>query len=796
MAHKRKQLILISAVFALLVGVSATSITGLAQQTVPRSFHYVDGKPLHALRDGEFRVHHASLPPTSGKVYIYASLGMPAVNPVPYLQGSPIAAQFVTLGETRAGKFLPAIRFGLKERETLAGQRAQLMPWVFDGTTNHFGGYARPATLYDFRIELDTATSSATVFTAGRGDDHWFMLAEDVGLIFPVSEINEVLVEQYADAAGVHDLSVQQVRNPAREVLVGSDTGRKRRVTAGRGFRFQSMRSVWRERGRHVVISRDERRWQGFADVALSKTGRLLATYCDGPKHGGNGKAVIRSSDDWGKTWSGEQTMEALRGANERIQKLKDGSLLFTSGEMYPTVDFQQSLDDGKTWTVIGSFDVRSFGLYQHYAMSHVLESADGTWFIVGSDMVGKEQRERLQVFASGNRGREWHLRALIDTFPTTGHGGSEASILELSDGRLAIYARESRNDGFPGFRVFSNDKGNTWSEPEDLPIQTSGRILANFLADGRVMLTTRTWIGRPALWAWIENPSRRIGFQISGVHYNDKSSKGLKDGVLYIDNDGRLGQFTRYLLRPPSAPEDEVSLIANVMVLENQGNAATVSIPFAGRLSIYPEHAVFSGGTKEVTLSIAAQTFHTYVVKSGKGRVTIHIDGKLALDTTDVDQRNTNAGCLPFGVGPLLFSFGNYPTPELFSQDAAPCSTAMLPFQITPGVTGLALWKSVEVVTVSQNGREHRTSWIAAKDGFPDQYQLDNVIEVEATVSGMDQGYSGWVQLPDNRVFVVNYTDDTAVIWPGTNTFPYGCSWIRGTYLLPSDLDAVTTVR
>jgi hypothetical protein len=119
-----------------------------------------------------------------------------------------------------------------------------------------------------------------------------------------------------------------------------------------------------------------------------------------------------------------------------------------------------------------------------------------------------------------------------------------------------------------------------------------------------------------------------------------------------------------------------------------------------------------------------------------------------------------------------------------------------MLPFQITPGVTGLALWKSVEVVTVSQNGREHRTSWIAAKDGFPDQYQLDNVIEVEATVSGMDQGYSGWVQLPDNRVFVVNYTDDTAVIWPGTNTFPYGCSWIRGTYLLPSDLDAVTTVR
>ena len=466
-----------------------------------------------------------------------------------------------------------------------------------------------------------------------------------------------------------------------------------------------------------------------------------------------------------------------------------DGSLLFISGEMYPMVELQQSVDDGETWKVIGRFDVRSFGLYQHYTMSHVLESTDGTWFIVGSDMVGKHRRERLQVFASTDKGKRWELRALIDTFAATGHGGSEASILELADGRLVIYARESRNDGFPGFRLFSSDKGMTWSEPEDLPIQVSGRVQAGFLADGRVMLTTRTWIGRPALWAWIEDPARRIGFQISGVHFNDKSSKGLKDGALYIDNDGRLGQFTRYLLRPPNGPEDIVTLTATVMALENQGNAATIAIPFAGRLSIHPGHVVFTGGKEDVTLTIVPQKFHTYRVRSGQGRVTIHIDDKLVLDTTDVDRRNVTDGCLPFAVGPLLFSFGNYPTPEWFSKDVAPCLTAMLPFQITPAVTGLSLWKSVEATTEFRNGKKHHSSWVAARDGFPDQYQLDNVIEVEATVTGMDQGYSGWVQLPDGRVFVVNYTDDTAIIWPGTNTSPYGCSWIRGTYLLPADL-------
>lgn len=35
--------------------------------------------------------------------------------------------------------------------------------------------------------------------------------------------------------------------------------------------------------------------------------------------------------------------------------------------------------------------------------------------------------------------------------------------------------------------------------------------------------------------------------------------------------------------------------------------------------------------------------------------------------------------------------------------------------------------------------------------------------IEVEASIAGIEQGYSGWVQLDDGRIFVVNYTDDTA---------------------------------
>lgn len=751
------------------------------------SFYYDQGKLSRALRDGEFRVHEKRLESVSGKIFVYATFGMPNSNPVPYVGGFPTGVQIVTLGQTTDGKFIPAIRFGIKEREQMASQQAQLMPWAFDGATNYYGGYARPSTTYDFRIELNTSRSRATVFTSGRGDDDWFLLAEEIPLIFPVTELNEVKVEQYVGATGIHDLTVLSHSQPERDKIKPSAVRVSRRVGPNLGFRLQAMRSLWREPGRHVTISRDENRWQGFADVVLSNSDKLLTTYCDGPKHGGNGKSVLRISHDLGKTWGLERKIVGFRGANERLQRLSNGSLLLISGEMLTTVELQQSFDDGQNWKVIGNFDVRSFGLKEHFAMSHLLESSDGTWFLVGSDFAGPEERERLQVFASKNQGKDWELRAIIDTFHDSGHSGSEASIIELPDGRLAIYARESRNDGFPGFRVFSRDEGKTWSPPEDLPIQVSGRVLAAALADGRVMMTTRTWIGRPALWAWVEDPLREIGFQISGVHFNDKTSKGLKDGILFIDNDGEQGQFTRYLLRPPNGPDDEVNLKASVMVLENQGRAATISIPFAGTLKIFPREAVFSGGQKDFRFPIVPETFHTYLINSTVGRLNLSIDGKPLLDTTAKDSRALNKGCLPAVGSPLLFAFGNYPSPEAFNDDVR-CSTAMLPFQITREVTGLSLWRSVEASINYKNGTRQHTLWNAA-DGFPDQYQLDNVVEVEATVAGMDQGYSGWVQFPDQRLFVVNYTDDTAVIWPATKTSPYGCSWIRGTFILPSDL-------
>jgi hypothetical protein len=557
------------------------------------------------------------------------------------------------------------------------------------------------------------------------------------------------------------------------------------------------MRSLWRNPGRHVVVSRDQNRWQGFADVTSTASGKLLATYCDGRAHGGGGKSVLRTSDDGGKTWSPEVVITAAKGANERLQRLRDGSLLLVSGEKVPTAEFKRSTDDGRTWTTLGRFDCRDFGLKVHYALSHVLECSDGSWLTVGSDTfpIGEQAfdhanrfriHERLQVYRSADTGKTWTLGSVVDTFPSSGHAGSEASIHEIG-GRLIIYARDSRNDGYPGFRVYSSDFGKTWSEPEDLPIQVIGRVGADLLADGRVMLTTRTEMGYSGLWAWIDDPANKPGFQIGGIHFNDHSSKGLRGGVLYIENDGHRGQFTRYLLRPPEGPESAIVCEAEVLVRENGLHAATIGIPFAGQLRIFPDRVDFAG-TAVHSIRIAPGKFHTYRITASNGQpFRLAIDGEVKLETSDLDGRTWKNGWSPAIVSTVSFAFGNYPSPDVHPPDAN-AGTHIRPEQITPQVTGLSLWKRVRSSVTGRGGRVFEISWDASRDGFPDQYQLDHVIRIDASVSGFDQGYSSWTELPDGRIFVINYTDDGAVAWPATGTYAH-CPWIRGTFLNRSDL-------
>jgi hypothetical protein len=164
-----------------------------------------------------------------------------------------------------------------------------------------------------------------------------------------------------------------------------------------------------------------------------------------------------------------------------------------------------------------------------------------------------------------------------------------------------------------------------------------------------------------------------------------------------------------------------------------------------------------------------------------------LYVDGALSLETGKGDGRLERLGWTQTSIYSL--GFGNEARGKgaaLLDEPSTPLD--VYPVNITPEVTGYSIWRRVEIVLDDPDTGRRVISWRAERDGFPDQYQLDHLIEIEASAAGQDQGYSGWTQLDDGRIFVVHYTDDgSSVSLPNPNNL--GVPWIRGTFLSPGDL-------
>ena len=745
------------------------------------------------LVEGPVRIHERPLTEVRGVVFVYATFRMGGANPVARTQGHPQAVQIISLGENAGGTFVPAVRFGLADDGRAGDSRGRLTAWTHDGQFDQFGPYARPDTRHDFKLALDLGKRRMTVWVSGRGDDDWYLLADDLPMPEAVPAINHVRVEQHLGAQGIEDLVVQSEPLPEREAVRSHPLAKHERVVApGRGFSFQSMRSVWRQPGQHVTIARSATRWLGFPDVVQTGPRTLVCTHNDGTGHGGGGGLFVTHSSDLGRTWGGTSRVYPSALNCPRLQKLNDATLLLLAdirnvGPRFDVV-LLDSTDGGKTWANQRWCHAKEAGGNLTCVPSRVTELPDGSWLLVGSWYPGMkpyegDKGERLEIYRSVDRGTTWDFHSFLQAYPDHRHSVSEATILVLPDGRLLLYARENRGDGFPGIKAYSSDQGKTW-QVKELPMPIIGRTCAGFLDDGRVMLTFREGIGRSGLWAWVGDPLDDTPPQPFGVHFNDAESVGLKEGCLHIDNDGRRGQFTRYFLRPAGGPETSVEVNVEVKVVANNGLAASLSVPFAGKFHLFPDH-VEVAHAPDLRADVMPGEFHTYRVVRQGDRMELFVDGRRVLDSDKTNRETIRQGWTPSRPSAYGFAFGN--------DTAAACaqpqtSTA----DVSPEVTGYSLWRHVEATLDDPVSGKHVLSWSAARDGFPDQYLLDHILQVEESVSGGDQGYSGWTQLEDGRIFVTAYTDDAAPKWRVSDGATVGGCWIRGTFVSLSDLPAV----
>ena len=117
---------------------------------------YLPGKSQSTPISCSGRTRTMKTAPVEGEVNVYCSFPMGEMNPAPYENNQPGGYQTLTLGQTVEGKFVEALRFGMvdDDRASARGQ-ADYVPGAYDGRLEYYGMYARPRTIYDFKIKVD-----------------------------------------------------------------------------------------------------------------------------------------------------------------------------------------------------------------------------------------------------------------------------------------------------------------------------------------------------------------------------------------------------------------------------------------------------------------------------------------------------------------------------------------------------------------------------------------------------------------------------------------------------------------
>jgi hypothetical protein len=262
--------------------------------------------------------------------------------------------------------------------------------------------------------------------------------------------------------------------------------------------------------GRQVVVDREPGQYLGHPTTVLLEDGKtMIVVY---PKGHGKGAIVMKRSSDGGMTWSPRfpvpenwSTSLETPTIHRTVDPEGKKHLILFSG-LYPA-RMAVSDDDGATWSplkpigdwggivVMGSVERLKDGRY--LAMFH----DDGRFLRVNGKLT---QTMTLYKSLSDDGGTSWSEPEAI--FAADSIHLCEPGILRSPDGKqLAALLRENRR-AHNSYVIFSNDEGETWSTPRELPLALTGdRHTGKYAPDGRVLISFRDMAkGSPTFGDWV----------------------------------------------------------------------------------------------------------------------------------------------------------------------------------------------------------------------------------------------------------------------------------------------------
>jgi hypothetical protein len=247
---------------------------------------------------------------------------------------------------------------------------------------------------------------------------------------------------------------------------------------------------------RQVLVDKEEGQYLGHPTTVLLEDNRtIIVVY---PKGHGRGAIVMKKSSDGGLTWSERlPTPENWSSSQEvpTIYRVIDREatkrLILFSG-LYP-IRIAISENDGDTWSPLEP--IGDFG--GMVAMASVERLANGDYmalfhddgrFIDGS---GEVATFRVYKTLSHDGGVTWGAPTVIATHDSAHL--CEPGLVRSPDGeQIAVLLRENSRQ-FNSFAIFSDNEGETWSDPRELPRSLTGdRHTAKYAPDGRMFVTFR----------------------------------------------------------------------------------------------------------------------------------------------------------------------------------------------------------------------------------------------------------------------------------------------------------------
>ena len=247
---------------------------------------------------------------------------------------------------------------------------------------------------------------------------------------------------------------------------------------------------------RQVVVDREAGQYLGHPTTVLLEDNRTMI--CVFPKGHGRGGIVMKRSLDAGRTWSERLPVPKSWATSKEVPTIhrvfdRDGTkrLIMFSG-LYP-IRMAVSEDDGANWSELKS--IGDFGGI--VAMGCVEELRGGRYMALFHDdgrfIQGSNQRGPFLVYKtlSDDGGLTWSAPMVIARHATAHL--CEPGLIRSPDGRqLAVMLRENSRK-LNSFVIFSNDEGDTWTQPVQLPGSLTGdRHTGKYAPDGRLFISFR----------------------------------------------------------------------------------------------------------------------------------------------------------------------------------------------------------------------------------------------------------------------------------------------------------------